>query len=394
MITNKSRLSLPTFLMLGGALTLPMLDVGFQLTKNYGLLTALGSILLGNIILTCLAFPIARIAIATGLNTVDLATRVFGNKNGRYFFSIIMATLMTGWFAIQLDVISINLNLIVSQYANLYVSPIFFNIIFGVLNIFLVLYGITNLNFLLKTLLIPITLVLLLSIKMPSAIHGNFPFHFPGLSIIIAAIFGLVIDLPTYLCMVPSWKRAKRILLVTFLIGIPCVEIIGALYASTNQALTLHDYLFTGNTWGTLGIMMCLIIGCFMANIGNNYSASVCLNAFIPKSSFKTCVIITGMLGILVACVGDTSQSMYTLIETMGIVMASISVGTISWWLAGPPSQYTLIAWFLGMGIGFGSLASLWVITTYAMLDAAIVSGIVYCVVNTLSRWYVTDYQR
>jgi cytosine permease len=213
MIVDKPMLGAPTFILIGGTLTLSMLDIGFQLTKSYGFFAALCSILLGNILLTCIAFPVARIAFATGLNTVELTTRIFGNKNGKYLFSIIMAALMICWAAIQLDFISVNLKLIVTQYTNYSINPIFFSIIFGILTMSFVLYGISKLNTLSKILLIPIIAIFLLFIKMSSAIQGNFSFYFPELSIVIAVMFGLFIDLPTFLCIVPSWKEAKKILI-------------------------------------------------------------------------------------------------------------------------------------------------------------------------------------
>jgi hypothetical protein len=196
-----------------------------------------------------------------------------------------------------------------------------------------------------------------------------------------------------------SWKYAKILIITWFLVLMPLVQTLGALYATSNQAVSLNEYLnkylFAGNLWGTLTIVLCLMMGSFMANIGNIYSAGICLNTFIPHSSFNACVFAGGVIGILWACTG-TSQYMYVLLEVMGVVMASISVGTIAWWLAGPPSiVLTLISWILGICIGVSSLAGILTITTYASLDAALVSGVVYCLLNILSKHNaISDYQR
>jgi hypothetical protein len=129
------------------------------------------------------------------------------------------------------------------------------------------------------------------------------------------------------------------------------------------------------------------MVGSFMANIGNNYSAGICFTTMVPNSSFNAWVLASGAIGILLACMG-TSQYMYMLLEVVGVVMSSIIVGTIAWWVAGHPlSPLTmLLGWLLGMGVGFGSFSGLWNITAYPMLDAALVSGIVYCILNVLSK--------
>jgi hypothetical protein len=204
-------------------------------------------------------------------------------------------------------------------------------------------------------------------------------------------MLGLVIDLPTYLRFSPSWAHAVATIITTFFIGLTVIETAGALYALASPATTIGGYLFTGNVVWSLCAAGCFITSGLLANLANNYSASVSIRTLIPRGSHTLFTVATAGVGIVLACMGVV-QRMQILLEVMGVFMASMSAVTIAWWFTGP-TRIASVAWLLGISAGLAAVAKLWTFTTFAMLDAALVAGSAYGILIVLRKLYET-YQR
>ncbi len=114
---------------IGGAICLPVIITGQMLVKNYGYLSALGAIILGNFFLMMYAYLTSSMATKERKSTVECVITIFGTK-GTHIFGFVFIISMLGWFAIQLNLMTESLiHFLTFLFPNQKINPLLINLL-------------------------------------------------------------------------------------------------------------------------------------------------------------------------------------------------------------------------------------------------------------------------
>jgi purine-cytosine permease-like protein len=378
-------------LYIGGAVSLPVIMAGYTLAKQYGLLAALLSIILGNIFLLIPGLIISHIGIKLRIPTVSVAAKLFGQK-GLALFSLVMLIIMTGWSALQLDFMSSLLKNLLNNFG-LFCPQI---IIISALGILLTLCTQRGLKVMgiLAGILTPILVIILIAALYKTQVSQILQCAIPslnsiiiGIPLIISATIALIVDLPTYVRTLPTFKETTKLLLLTLLVGMPLVQGIGGLLACSPSP-TLINNLMSGNIIWSFLITLCFILSGLIANMANIYSAAISLEATAPRISLQKYILITGALVILITSISPVEHFTFTL-ELIGTVTSGLGALMICWFFTGMrtvPLFISIVSLLVGCSLGILNLTGLFTITQDALIDTALVSGILYTLGALLTK--------
>lgn len=288
----------------GGAICLPMLMIGFFLGQSLSLVQALLTIFLGNGILAILACHMSRIAITTRKTTPELAQASFGRRAGLAFSFIFMINLL-GWFGIHLVAMA---DLIAARFPQYPLIKSIALVMLGLIITFSVLGGLRRLEVIAHYCL-PLLLWGMLSLSKgdvyiqswQKSLSISLDLH--ALFIVISGLFGCIVDLPTYFCRAQSVKDGVITSLLLFLVIVPFIEILGLGMSSQASDNFAQHAMATSSGWTRdLFLGFCIFAG-WTTNNCNLFSAQTFLQAMFSETTmnFKSRVIITGLLGTLLA---------------------------------------------------------------------------------------------
>jgi purine-cytosine permease-like protein len=368
----------------GGIVCLPAIMIGHALHQTYGFTAALLSILLGNFILLGLGIIMASMSFFQKKTTVESAVNYFG-KVGVALFAMIMVANMIGWFAIQLNVMTLSLiELFVSEKTD--TGTIAITLAMGTGITLISLFGMQALNRL-ANMSIPLLvgtvsyLVCILETKeLPLTITGV-----GGTSFVIAAAMGVIVDMPTYFRHAQSKKDALISVIIIFGFALPLVELMGV-YLGMHYAEGTILAALKGNggyLWHIWVALFLFITGWTM-NSSNLYSAVASIEFLLPQSKHWLRTLLIGGLGTGLACV-NLLNHFELILEILGILITSLGaiivtcyfVNSCSIPLVGSDEHiWHFIVWCLGCLIGFANLANLVTMTTIPLLDAFLAASL------------------
>jgi purine-cytosine permease-like protein len=279
-----------TYIQVSGALSLPVMLIGYVLGQHFSIQESLMPIFIGNAVLcvmACLYMPVIQ---QHNMTTIDFATYLFGQR-GALLCALGMVTSLVGWSAIQLHLS----------------SSIFSYPMIGILIMTMVVMlvsakeinGLANVNKLLLPALIASLLYLLFSTTgSPAIMKLNAPLSLQvGIVLVITAGCGIIFDLPTFYRFSQSTKSGTKSLLILFLMAYPLIEGFGvylsrlALGSGTDVSQFLQQF-------NRVSLVFLLLSG-MIASCLNLYSASIIINRTTKLSYLKSLVIVSVCSGLL-----------------------------------------------------------------------------------------------
>lgn len=377
-----------------GMVCLPVLIVGSEIGKKYGLVQAALAILLGNLCLFLLGLAKCNMAVRNKCNTMENASNYFG-VSGTKLFSLNIIVSLIGWFAIQLNIISLSLEKAVSLLSNnsFTLPTLSYNLFLGTCITMVALYGIKGLNRLASIcapLLIATVGYSLYAVSkqgMPVTI-APFQYSFQGISLVIATAITAIIDLPTYYRFSRSKRDGQLSLFITFIIALPILEFAGSYIATKIPGDNFVDVLSgVGGPMWQLWIAFFLIFAGWTTNNTNLYSAAVALEQLVWKKNSVARYVLVGAVGTALSCLNLIS-SFAPILNAMGILVSSMGAVIICNYgfnqiFDKNVNEYgnyhyiiNIVSWAIGTIFGFCNMFKFVSITGIELLDAFIAGGL------------------
>jgi purine-cytosine permease-like protein len=371
----------------GGAICLPVLMVGYALCRTYGVRSALIGVALGNLLLYLLALASANMSFARRMTTAENSTQSFG-RYGVLCFAAVLLLAKLAWFALQLNMMASGVQALLPAWA----PANLINLGLGYAIVLLATKGVEILS-LFAAYSMPLlvgTLGYLLYAQQGTLTHTPFLLSYEGISVVIAAAISRVVDMPTFYRNSRSLKDCLITVTILFMIALPLIEGVGIYLAAHQQSATLIEGLAADSTiaW-KVWIAFFLIAAGWTTNNTNLYSATACMETFIPWYSEKARTLIAGSLGVFLSCFGLLDH-FTTVLQLLGITIGTIGCVVLCRYLlkSAPCSEtqvfLNLLAWGIGMAAGIGSMSKYVTLTTIPLLDACLTACVATCVMHVL----------
>ncbi len=373
-----------TSIQIGGAICMPILMVGQQISQKYGLWPALAAIALGNLLLFLLGLVYTVLASQRKTNTIENAVYYFG-RYGAQLMGTIMIMVCVGWFAIQLNVMSLS-GLHLLGLPSLY-HPIMTAILGAAITVG-ALFGIKGINkfadITMPLLIGTIGYALYKAYQMP-ATHKLLPsFSWSSVTLVVASTLFVVIDIPTYYRLSKSLKDGWLSIALLYLIATPLIQIAGAFIALHSEGSTIIE-VFTsqGGILWQLWVLSFLILAGWTTNNTNLYSAVVTLETLTSSISNWWATILLGIVGTLLACYPllDHYEGILSLMAILVIAMgAVVLVNYIFEYLYKHQLLWShfalnIFAWCIGVVFGFLHFSGALALTASVLCDAFLASS-------------------
>lgn len=375
-------------LIVGGAICLPVIMVGHKLCSTYGLFSALAAIGIGNGVLLALALGMLSMSLKNRKITAENAQEAFGIIGAKYFAGILLFA-KTCWFAIQLNMMSLSLQSLISAFG-LEISTVLINAGLGIIIVSVALYGIRALSTL-STLSMPVLIgTMAYAVFATGGISipiREFPFSFEGTSLAIATALTAVIDMPTYFRLSRTYKDGLIAVLIIFAVALPVIESVGVYLAYKNPGNTILETLYQeNNTVWNLWIALFLLLAGWTTNNTNLYSATVCSSVIVPQIPEKKRTVLVGSIATLLALFGIL-EHFALFLQMLGVFVGSMGAVILTRYIL---SRFTIImdshvlmkmhfgAFFGGVVMGLLCLNKIFVLSQLAIVDT-------FCVAMSLT---------
>lgn len=360
----------------GGAICLPVFVIGYALGKNYGVASAFLAILIGNAMLLLLALVSGVYSAEKRLPTIQCAIQCFGRR-GKGVFSAAMVFSMTGWFAIQLNLMGESLHQLLPS-----AHPFTGTILMGVVMTALGIKGLKGVGLLANVglpLLIATIAFAFYGVELSTvSLEMAQPYSVSGMSLVLACSIGAVVDLPTFFRAAKSRKDAVTAVWVLFGLVIPAVEMVGVLLSAASVQGGFLEVLMGAHdspVWEIWVLGFVLMAG-WTTNSANLYSATVSLEPVLPSVPFSVSALLLGCMGTILSCF-PLMAGLELILQPIGVALTSMGAVMITtFFMPGKttPSQ-NVIAWMMGGMIGvLGLITS--PVSGIAVLDGFITSMI------------------
>lgn len=380
---------------------MPVLMIGQTLNQLFGFSSALLAVVLGNLMLFLLSLIAAKMSFEKGKTTMENASDFFGKK-GVMFFSLAMTLSLIGWFAVQLNMMTLGVvDLFGIDPQNTMISSSI-NVLLGTVITLVALYGVSSIT-LLANLSMPLLLATLgyaVYTMDKSPPPSEAPITLGGISLVVAMAIAWVIDLPTYFRHAKSAKDAYISVFIIAAVAIPILEAIGVyLAASTDHGSFLDIFKRHNSTIWNIWTASFLVLAGWTTNNINLYSGVICMETLSPKSSSITRTLLFGLIATPLACL-DLLNHLDTFLEVIGIIISSMGGVVLTRYLISllpgrniQPEEHAwhLLAWLIGIILGFLSWKEL-ALTSISVLDATIGASAGTLLILTKRNSYETNY--
>ena len=381
---------------LGGAICLPVILIGHELTRLLGLGAAISSIILGNALLFSLALISSKMSYESQKTTAENAESYFGQK-GKFFFALIIALSLVSWFAIQTQVMSQDLALMLSYNCGIELKKESLSFILAALMVASSFFGLKGVT-LLANATLPLMIVTLGLAVWQAALASEKNFTFvlaedgqgllsgfsaAGLSLVMAAAISAVVDLPTFFRHAKTKKDGNFAVTLTFLIGIPLVELVGVMLGFWTNATSLTEALLAfDHPLFKLWVGLFILFAGWTTNNTNLYSAKVCLQAVLPGiSERQASVYMGGACLILSLC--PLLENLSVALDLMGVLIASMGGVVLTAYslqkffdVQALHKGHQMLAWLIGTLAGLCNIVFRGFVTEIAIVDAIVVASI------------------
>jgi len=368
---------------IGGAICLPVILIGYELVRTTGLTSSLVAIIIGNLLLFSCALITSKMSFANKKTTAENAEEYFG-KMGKVFFALIITFSLSCWFAIQTEVMSHDLIELLATFTGYKIeSSALVSVILSLLMVVSLLFGLQGVT-VLATLTLPLML-LTLAISLYCAYTGSSAsqpelgsYSFQGLSLILAGNIAAVCDLPTFFRHAATKREAYKASIMTFLIGIPLVELVGVFLGYWTESNSLIKALLcSDHPLFRLWVGLFILLAGWTTNNTNLYSASMGMRAICPKLSEKKITLIIGAFATLLSLL-PLLESLSLVLDFMGIFVASMCGVIITAFCMKKFGLHELsqkLAWVMGIVAGLLNMFLGSCFTNIAIVDALIASS-------------------
>lgn len=369
----------------GGTLCLPVIIVGQLLCQKYGWMAAALSIVTGNVLLLTIALAMAGLSTFQRKSTVEHAISRFGNR-GSFLFGSIMIVSMLGWFAIQLNMMNLSLQGLLGL-MGIFISPLVLTLIVGILISAAMCFGMKGMKTL-SLISAPLLLVTMIysifSIKGSIAIAPMLTFSWiSGLSIILGANIGAIIDLPTFFQHARSKKDGFICIILLYGLIVPLIELSGVYLTAYSPHGSILEILQTGHGffWIVWTSVFVFLSG-WTTNNSNLYSAIVSSYSLLKTLGHVGRTFLFGGIATLLACFNPLGHMEVTL-EALGVTIGSMGAVILSSYLierikgnSQAISWISILSWGVGVSVGILSFMLNGLITPVPCLDAFFTAGL------------------
>lgn len=390
-----------TSIQIGGAICLPMIMIGQELARSYGFAKAAAAIVIGNFLLFLLGLVKVKMAYENKKTTINNAKEYFDTR-GIKFFALNMIISLLGWFAIQLNLITLSVQTCLQSIFGLgsvssleykvaginILGPVALNIIFGAIITIVATRGIRALNKLsdvsmpVLCLVIGYTLYKALVYGQPASVPVVDSFR--GISLVLAGSLLVIVDAPTYYRFSRSLKESYISIFVTMVLATTMVELAGTYIAIRMHGANILETLTLGSSVGyQIFILLFLVLAGWTTNNANLYSCAVTLESIYKKLTLAKSILIVGFLGTILSCF-DLIKNFETVLSLMGIFVSAmgavVAVRYISkLFIPNLPKAgaQNLFAWGCGVLQGFLVFYKIFAISGIEIIDAFLVAAFV-----------------
>ncbi len=386
---------------IGGVICMPVLMIGQTMIQHYGFASSIAAVLIGNAILFFLGLIAAKMSVSKRRTTMENAIEYFGEE-GVKFFSLAFVLSLVGWFAIQLNMMTLGVMDLFSLDGTSIFTRTALNVGLGILITLVALYGVRGIS-ILANLSLPLLIATIGyaaysidRVDQPGAVLEEIPFTYGGISLVIAMAIAFVIDLPTYYRHAKTVKHAYISIAIVFGLCLPLLEIIGIYLAAANPDGSFLDVFKRNNSmaWNYWTATFLILAGWTTNNV-NLYSGVVCMDTLMKNSSvwFKT--LAFGAVSTALSCV-DLLTHIELVLEVIGISIGSMGGLIFTRYLLAQihglevtkeDHPLHLLAWAVGILVGLLSWFG-YSLTGISVLDATFAASLATMLVMTKRRSY------
>ena len=251
--------------LIGGAICIPTLMVGYLLGQSLSLSHAVIAICIGNMALLFMGLRVADLTAQNRKNAAELFNKILGKESGRAI-GLLLFTLLAVWVGIQTQTMAAAITCHIAEHLGQSSHMARINKTVCILMTFLILLSSRKLEsisslcswsipFMIALMVIPLMIKNDLVVDHPDLTLFDervSPALIQGISIVIASSIAAVIDLPTFLKQCRTAKDMKKVVIVLFGGGTALMEIFGVLLsrkggASLIESLTIHAENISGS---------------------------------------------------------------------------------------------------------------------------------------------------
>jgi purine-cytosine permease-like protein len=217
----------------------------------------------------------------------------------------------------------------------------------------------------------------------------EYAFQWQSLTLVIATNIAAVIDLPNFFRYARTQKDGVVSTIILFAIPTPLIEGIGVYLAYSLPNLSLMDALQSQN--GLLGLWsaLFLLLGGWITNNANLFSATVSSEKLLPHIAEKKRTFILGAIGTIFTCL-HPSEYLEAVVNAMGIAVSSMGGVIIPASFLSISAKKGLlsypICWTCGAIVGYFTLFTGFSLSGIALLDAFITAGLLTSLKKFMER--------
>ncbi|WP_104131232.1 cytosine permease [Cryobacterium sp. M91] len=281
---------------------------GATLVNGLGFVQALGAMLIGNALLFGYVGTLSALGAKTGLNFSLQASRTFG-RTGYMVCSVLLSTLVLGWFAVQTGLVG------ASMAGAFPVNATIIALIAGVLFTLFTLLGIRALS-IIGMISVPLFLVLGIIAAVQASAHAASIWAYQGtqtgslaLGVGVTLVFALFADSGTMTADFTRWAKTPRQAWIATSTAFPVGNLIAMLVGGVIAAATAGS----GDVFSLIaqngGVLAVIAVVFLFVNLG-----SVCTHC-LYNSAVGWSSVLNGKMRILTLILG----AMGTVIAVLGI---------------------------------------------------------------------------
>lgn len=349
----------------GGTICLPVIMIGTLVCQKFGWVAALLSVGTGNLFLLLLGYLLASLSTYRPQSTVEHAATYFG-KTGKGLFGSIMILSMLGWFAIQLNVMSLSAAQLFSELGfSIPLLPL--NIGMGLLISLAMCRGMNamkNLSYMIAPLLAITLFYAAFTAEGVIPTRASLPISWiSGLSLVIGANIAAIIDLPTFFKHAQSNKDAKFCILLLYGIVVPFLEVLGVYLFSIlgGNSILATLQIGHGSLWA-IWICCFVLLSGWQTNNANLYSSMTSSCSLPGNFPMWVRAMALGGVGTLIACFNPLSN-MESVLDFLGVTIGAMGAVILANYLMErtttnytPMPQLSLLSWSIGVAISISSV--------------------------------------
>lgn len=382
------------------AFSLPTFVTGLEVANVVSPRQTLIALLCGALLLALIASVSGSIGARTRLSSYMLVRVAFGDR-GAALVNLAFAVSLLGWFGVNIDLFSGAVLRLLDDMFGLYADPWLVELGAGVIMTVTTIYGFRAIN-LLSMVLVPVLMVVTAMLISSSLTLMSFTEILSlektasmslgdAISSVVGGVIVGAVIMPDIARFIREWHGAIYTALLAYLLVGVIVMGAGAMAATVHSSDDLLDIMIiVGLGWGAFAIV---ILGSWVLNSLNLYSAVLSARATLPAIGNRAMVIALGALGIVAAFL-DILDYFLTFLFYLSVVFVPVAgVIAVDYLLMRRTAYHdqreilqrrfspvALSAWAAGALVALLGSEGLIPGTGIAALDAMLVSALAYFV--------------